>query len=51
LRNLRKRRDGVADRLRVGGVGLHQEHRPLAAHELAVEVFGDGDGEQDLAAR
>jgi hypothetical protein len=50
-RDLRERGDGVAGGGRVGGVGFDEEHRPLAAHQLAAEVLGDGDRELHFAPR
>ena len=41
----------VAGRDRVGGVGLDQDRRPLAAQQLAREVRRNAEHELDLAAR
>ena len=49
--SVRERRQRVAGRRRIGGVGLDQQHRPLAAHELAREIRRDRQHELHLAAR
>ena len=46
-----ERRERVAGRDRIGGVGFHEHRRALAAQQLAPEVLGDADHELDVAAR
>ena len=41
----------VGGRRRVGGVGLDEQLRPFAAHELPLEVDGDGDDVGEVAGR
>ncbi len=45
-----ERRHRVRGRDGVGGVRLDQQHRALAAHQLAREILGDGDHELHVAA-
>ena len=45
-----ERRQRVAGGDRVGGVGLDQQLRPVAAEQVARKAGRDGDREQDLAA-
>ena len=46
-----ERRHGITHRRRIRRIGLDQQHRALAAYQLAAEVLRDGDRELHLAAR
>jgi hypothetical protein len=47
----RQRRERVAGRDRVGGIGLDQDGGPAAAQQLAREVLGHAEHELNVAAR
>ena len=48
--SVRREPTALRGRGRVGGVGLDENDRPVAAKEVALEVHGDGDQELHLAA-
>ena len=49
LRDALDRAERAARRDRIAGVGGDQDLRPLAAHQAALEAFGDGDQERRVA--